>query len=243
MPTRNQVTPPSQPPLSSTEQAKRPFSGPPRQQLQGTSRLAEKPVTSGRPQNQQAPKPEVPVEKPTCQTWGCQHSGKCLMGDGVCLKCKQPGHLSYQCPQMEQPTTGRVYVMQAEEADPDTTLIIADAPLCPAGLPEEPAKANHRPKQPKNREKKRGQTSANNSAGKSHLSLNTTHNQSDGRNHRFVIFRSIDHHKSVVFRHDDSAGHHLDDSIGPFRRNNSTGRSQCLLDSGHQSNIRLNMYA
>ncbi|KZV40719.1 hypothetical protein F511_22920 [Dorcoceras hygrometricum] len=43
------------------------------------------------------------------------------------------------------------------------------------------------------------------------------HNQSAGGNHRSVIFRSVDHHILVVFRHDDSAGHHLDDSIGPFQ--------------------------
>ncbi|KZV48174.1 hypothetical protein F511_21437 [Dorcoceras hygrometricum] len=35
---------------------------------------------------------------------------------------------------------------------------------------------------------------------------------------------TVDHHSSVVFRHDDSAGHHLDDSIGPFRRDNSSDR-------------------
>ncbi|KZV35903.1 hypothetical protein F511_36138 [Dorcoceras hygrometricum] len=82
---------------------------------------------------------------------------------------------------------------------------------------------------------------ANNSAGKSQLSLNTTHSQSADGNHRSVIFRSVDHHSSVVFRRDDSADHHLDDSIGPFRHDNSVGRSQCKLDSGHQSNIRLNI--
>ncbi|KZV42697.1 hypothetical protein F511_24829 [Dorcoceras hygrometricum] len=32
---------------------------------------------------------------------------------------------------------------------------------------------------------------------------------------------STDHHSSVVFRHNNSAGHHLDDSIGPFRSDNS----------------------
>ncbi|KZV48175.1 hypothetical protein F511_21438 [Dorcoceras hygrometricum] len=37
---------------------------------------------------------------------------------------------------------------------------------------------------------------------------------------------TVDHHSSVVFRHDDSTGHHLDDIIGSFRRDNSAGRSQ-----------------
>ncbi|KZV38644.1 hypothetical protein F511_11742, partial [Dorcoceras hygrometricum] len=58
-------------------------------------------------------------EKPTCPTSGRQHSGKCLMGAGVCYKCKKPGDMSYQCPQLKQPATGRVYVMKAEEADPE----------------------------------------------------------------------------------------------------------------------------
>ncbi|KZV25315.1 Pentatricopeptide repeat-containing protein [Dorcoceras hygrometricum] len=34
------------------------------------------------------------------------------------------------------------------------------------------------------------------------------HSQSAGENHRSVIFRSVDHHSSVVFKHDNSAGHH-----------------------------------
>ncbi|KZV19841.1 hypothetical protein F511_33632 [Dorcoceras hygrometricum] len=59
-----------------------------------------------------------------------------------------------------------------------------------------------------------------------HLGPSTTHSQSAGGNHRSVIFRSVYQHSSVVFRHDDSAGHHPDDSIGPLRHDNSTGRSQ-----------------
>ncbi|KAG6472566.1 hypothetical protein ZIOFF_070032 [Zingiber officinale] len=62
--------------------------------------------------------------EPTCQTCGRQHAGKCLLGAGVCYKCKQPGHLSFDCPQLRGPVTGRVYVMKTEEADPGTTLII-----------------------------------------------------------------------------------------------------------------------
>ncbi|KZV42572.1 ubiquitin-protein ligase/ zinc ion binding protein [Dorcoceras hygrometricum] len=68
---------------------------------------------------------------------------------------------------------------------------------------------------------------AKDSAGKSQASLYTTHNQSAGGNHRSVIFRPISHHNSVVFRHNQSVGHHPDDSVGPFRHDKSAGRSQC----------------
>ncbi|KZV41820.1 DEAD-box ATP-dependent RNA helicase 16-like [Dorcoceras hygrometricum] len=45
----------------------------------------------------------------------------------------------------------------------------------------------------------------------------------------FVIFRnlrSVSHHSVVVFRHDYSAGHHINISVGPFRHDGSTDRSQ-----------------
>ncbi|XP_073119703.1 uncharacterized protein [Henckelia pumila] len=38
-------------------------------------------------------------------------------------QCKKPGHMVLDCPLWMMPAQGRVYVMQAEEADPDTTLI------------------------------------------------------------------------------------------------------------------------
>ncbi|KZV40448.1 hypothetical protein F511_34584 [Dorcoceras hygrometricum] len=41
---------------------------------------------------------------------------------------------------------------------------------------------------------------------------------------------------SVVFRHDDSVGHHSDDSIVPFRCDTPTGRSKC------GSQTKLNSY-
>ncbi|KAG6487509.1 hypothetical protein ZIOFF_056096 [Zingiber officinale] len=82
-----------------------------------------KPFFSGKPQGQQAPKPAMQLEKPTCQTFGHQHVGKCLLGVGACYKCNQPGHLSFDCPQLRGPATRRVYMMKTEEADPYTTLI------------------------------------------------------------------------------------------------------------------------
>ncbi|KZV40578.1 (E,E)-alpha-farnesene synthase-like [Dorcoceras hygrometricum] len=36
----------------------------------------------------------------------------------------------------------------------------------------------------------------------------------------------VNHHRSVVFRHNQSVGHHSDDSVVPFRHDTSVGRSQ-----------------
>ncbi|KZV19192.1 hypothetical protein F511_38994 [Dorcoceras hygrometricum] len=43
------------------------------------------------------------------------------------------------------------------------------------------------------------------------------------------------HHSSVVFRHNQSVGHHYDDSVGLFRHDTSVGQSQRGSQSGHQS--------
>ncbi|XP_042401400.1 uncharacterized protein LOC121991469 [Zingiber officinale] len=94
-------------------------------EVAGTAKPAVKPSGLGKPQGQQASKPAMQLEKPTCQTCRHQHVGKCLLGAEVCYKCKQPSHLSFDCPQLRRPVTGRVYVMQTEEANPDTTLITA----------------------------------------------------------------------------------------------------------------------
>ncbi|KZV39504.1 hypothetical protein F511_36664 [Dorcoceras hygrometricum] len=41
---------------------------------------------------------------------------------------------------------------------------------------------------------------------------------------------------SVVFRHDDSADHHIKNSVGPFRRDDSAGRSQRAKEFSSQRN-------
>ncbi|XP_073153175.1 uncharacterized protein [Henckelia pumila] len=62
-------------------------------------------------------------EKPVCRICHRAHYGKCFMRAGVCYKCKKPGHVVADCPEIRGPAPGRVFVMQAKEADPDTTLI------------------------------------------------------------------------------------------------------------------------
>ncbi|KZV25228.1 hypothetical protein F511_27566 [Dorcoceras hygrometricum] len=42
---------------------------------------------------------------------------------------------------------------------------------------------------------------------------------------------------SVVFRHDDSAGHHIKNNIGPFRRDDSACRSQCAKEFSSQRKL------
>ncbi|XP_073157163.1 uncharacterized protein [Henckelia pumila] len=58
---------------------------------------------------------------PTCPKCQKMHPGPCHLGAGVCFHCKEPGHQMANCPRKN--TTGRVFVMQAEEEDPDTSLI------------------------------------------------------------------------------------------------------------------------
>ncbi|XP_073121714.1 uncharacterized protein [Henckelia pumila] len=79
-----------------------------------------------RPQGQKAPRPAPPKtgEKPICLKFHRTHLGQRLAGAGVCYRCKKPGHVVLDCPLRAMPTQGRVFVMKAEEADPDTTLAI-----------------------------------------------------------------------------------------------------------------------
>ncbi|XP_073137369.1 uncharacterized protein [Henckelia pumila] len=103
------------------QHGKRPFTGPQRQQ--GHFRPQGHHVQ--RPQGHPAPRPAPPKtgENPFFPKCKRAHYGKCLAGAGVCYRCKKPGHVVSDCPWRETPTQGRVFVMQAEEADPDTTLV------------------------------------------------------------------------------------------------------------------------
>ncbi|KZV39005.1 hypothetical protein F511_38570 [Dorcoceras hygrometricum] len=56
-------------------------------------------------------------------------------------------------------------------------------------------------------------------------------------NHRSVIIRPVSHHSSVVIRHNQSVGHHSDDSVVPIRHDTSVCRSQRGSISGSQSII------
>ncbi|KZV49792.1 hypothetical protein F511_20372 [Dorcoceras hygrometricum] len=45
-----------------------------------------------------------------------------MAGSGRCFHCKESGCVAMNFPQRVQ-STGRVFMMQAEAADPDTTLL------------------------------------------------------------------------------------------------------------------------
>ncbi|XP_073133328.1 uncharacterized protein [Henckelia pumila] len=111
------------------QQGKRPFTGPQRQHgpFRPQGHLAHRPQGhhAQRPQGHQAQRPAPPKtgEKPFCPDCKRAHNGQCLAGAGVCYRCKKLGHVVLDCPLRKMPTQGRVFVMHAEEADPDTTLI------------------------------------------------------------------------------------------------------------------------
>ncbi|XP_073137005.1 uncharacterized protein [Henckelia pumila] len=61
---------------------------------------------------------------PLCQKCQKPHPGPCMKGSGMCYHCKEPGHIMLHCPKKN--AAGRVFVMQAEEAAPDTLRITGE---------------------------------------------------------------------------------------------------------------------
>ncbi|XP_073137647.1 uncharacterized protein [Henckelia pumila] len=109
---------------SSQQPAKRSYLGsskgpnPPRPQRSQQQRPQGQP----RQQQQQGAVAPNPGGVPICRSCQRPHSGQCMAGSGRCYHCGEPGHVLKNCPRRKQ-TTGRLFVMQAEEADPDTSLI------------------------------------------------------------------------------------------------------------------------
>ncbi|XP_073121394.1 uncharacterized protein [Henckelia pumila] len=108
------------------QQGKRTFTGSQRQQGHFRPQVQQAP----RPQEQHAQRPQAQGtappktgKKPYCPIGKRAHHGKCLAGVGVCYQCKKLGHVVLDCPLRMMLAQGRVCVMQAEEADLDTTLI------------------------------------------------------------------------------------------------------------------------
>ncbi|XP_073304588.1 uncharacterized protein [Primulina huaijiensis] len=96
---------------------------------EGQKQGQQKPQGKFRRPQQQRP-PQVPgAPKPDDRQPGSQgnkfHVGRCLLGTFRCFVCGQEGHKVANCQKNTCSTTGRAYVMHAEEtdADPDSTLI------------------------------------------------------------------------------------------------------------------------
>ncbi|XP_073137187.1 uncharacterized protein [Henckelia pumila] len=101
---------------------------PAKKQFTGPANCPNPPKPHQRPQGQQRPHQrggaaQNPGGLPLCKTCHKPHPGQCMAGSGVCFRCKLPGHIAMNCPNVKN-IAGRVYVLQAEEADPDTSLIM-----------------------------------------------------------------------------------------------------------------------
>ncbi|KAL0548949.1 hypothetical protein IC582_013427 [Cucumis melo] len=77
-------------------------------------------------------------ELPPCGRCGRVHGGRCLIGSGVCFRCKQPGHNANAYPQRligttpHQPSAsqqGRVFATTRQEAERAGTVVIGTLPI------------------------------------------------------------------------------------------------------------------
>ncbi|XP_075497673.1 uncharacterized protein LOC142534834 [Primulina tabacum] len=91
---------------------KKPYIGPPK-------RLGQ-PKLQGQPPKENVSKT---TEKPIFKECYRHHYGKCMWGTYKCFKCRAMGHKAGDFQKLKQPMTGRAYVMHAEKAKPDMTLI------------------------------------------------------------------------------------------------------------------------
>lgn len=59
-------------------------------------------------------------EKPLCKECNKHHKGKCKLGTFRCFFCMEEEHKAGDRPKRNQPTTGRVFVMNAKEMESGT---------------------------------------------------------------------------------------------------------------------------
>ncbi|XP_047313935.1 uncharacterized protein LOC124917583 [Impatiens glandulifera] len=63
------------------------------------------------------------MSNPVCTQCGQFHQGEYLYGTNFCYNCKKQGNLLRDCPQKKAIVPGRVFVMNQEEVNPDSTII------------------------------------------------------------------------------------------------------------------------
>ncbi|KAA0067727.1 gag protease polyprotein [Cucumis melo var. makuwa] len=77
-------------------------------------------------------------ELPACGRCGRVHGGRCLLGSGVCFRCKKPGHNANVCPQKliettpHQPSASqqrRAFATTREEAERAGTMVTGTLPI------------------------------------------------------------------------------------------------------------------
>jgi hypothetical protein len=72
--------------------------------------------------------PRSPRKCPKC---GSHHSGKCMMGQGICYYCRQPGHMRNECVKLRKQSgpggsskgKGRIYSLDGQKVKSNNNLI------------------------------------------------------------------------------------------------------------------------